>query len=351
MANTDIKKLISLACSFNNDFQYFITSNESRILPKLKTGITQKPINNIYWQKECGCFSENNGDLMSLENPDYVSDIPDWIEVSSCDIDGYKCGISYSEKSEAGGTLINTGHYKPVKPRINCLMYVGEWCYLERHEDVVNRENQFWGTIKNLKNHHFNLALRKHIAYPFFIRNTRRVTLHDNLKGSHNDDWLLSICILRVVAGAIEMHDNPLREEMQDQRKQKALDANLGKLLLPDQRTANAARRLIAKIKSSGGEIDWIQKLKDIAERKPYPLINSTEPKLAFVREISLLSKMYLNTSNGHKGRFPATAIQNILEFINEEMTDSGIQYHLERYDDSNQKPLSSGYKLSDFLF
>ena len=94
-----------------------------------------------------------------------------------------------------------------------------------------------------------------------------------------------------------------------------------------------------------------MSQLQDIANRKPYPLVNSIEPKMALVREVSLLSKMLLNTTNGHKGRFPTTAIQNILEFINEEMSDSGIQYHLERYEDSDEKPLSSGHVSSDIPF
>ena len=230
-------------------------------------------------------------------------------------------------------------------------MYVGEWSYLERHSDVKQKEHWYWNTIKRLKDSSFESELSSHPAYSFFIQNVDRVNLHDSFKGSHDDVWLLRVCLLRVVAGAIEIYDNPLRQDMQDEKKQEALDAKLGKLLVPDQRTANAASRLIENVQRVGAEIDWMAQLKDVAERKPYPLVNSTEPKMALVREVSLLSKILLNTSNGHKGRFPTTAIQNILEFINEEMSDSGIQYHLERYDDSNQQPLSSGYRSSDIPF
>jgi hypothetical protein len=344
--------LIKLAYSFNSDFDWFLKSHNSRILPKLKTGIVQQPIDNIYWQKECGCFSSFGGELISNDNEDYVSDTPDWNSWNEYDENGkFRLGISYAEKLEKDGQLLKTGRYITVKPRPDCLMYIGEWSYLERHGDVQATEHRYWDMIKSLTDHPFDLALSDHLAYPFFIGNVDRVKLHDNLRSSHDDEWLVHKCLLRVVAGAIEMYDNPLREDMQDEKQQEALDAKLGKLLIPDQRTANAASRLIENIQRVGAEIEWMAQLKDVAERKPYLLINSTEPKMALVREVSLLSKMLLNTSNRHKGRFPATAIQNILEFINEQMSDSGIQYHLERYEDSNQQPLSSGYRLSDCPF
>ena len=345
MTASNKDNLTTLACSFNDDFQQFLTSHDSRILPKLKAGIVQQPIDNIYWQKECGCFNDSQGDLRSEDRADYVSDSPDWMEVSSYDINGkYRCGISYAEKVEKDRKFFNTGRYMPVKPRPECLMYIGKWSYLETHPDVKQKEHWYWSTIKSLTDSSFESALSSHPAYPFFIQNVDRVNLHDSLKGSHDDEWLMRVCLLRLVAGAIEMYDNPLREDMWSEKRQQALDANLGKLLVPDQRTSKAASRLIENIHRSGATISWMPQLQNIADRKPYPLVNSTEPKMALVREVSLLSKMLLNTSNGHKGRFPTTAIQNILEFINEEMSDSGIQYHLERYEDSDQKPLSSGH-------
>jgi|TARA_B110000967_G_scaffold34829_1_gene33737 hypothetical protein len=352
MTASNKDNLTILACSFNNDFKQFLASHDSRILPKLKTGIVQQPIDNIYWQKECGCFEASGGDVISKDNEDYVSDSPDWESWDEYDENGnFRLGISYAEKVERDGQLLKTGRYIPVKPHPECLMYVGEWSYLERHSDVKQKEHWYWNTIKRLKDSSFESELSSHPAYSFFIQNVDRVNLHDSFKGSHDDVWLLRVCLLRVVAGAIEIYDNPLRQDMQDEKKQEALDAKLGKLLVPDQRTANAASRLIENVQRVGAEIDWMAQLKDVAERKPYPLVNSTEPKMALVREVSLLSKILLNTSNGHKGRFPTTAIQNILEFINEEMSDSGIQYHLERYDDSNQQPLSSGYRSSDIPF
>ena len=352
MTASNKDNLTTLACSFNNDFKQFLTSHDSRILPKLKAGIVQQPIDNIYWQKECGCFNDSQGDLRSEDRADYVSDSPDWMEVSSYDINGKcRCGISYAEKVEKDGKFFNTGRYMPVKPRPECLMYIGEWSYLETHPDVKQKEHWYWSTIKSLTDSSFESALSSHPAYPFFIQNVDRVNLHDSLKGSHDDEWLLRVCLLRLVAGAIEMYDNPLREDMWSEKRQQALDANLGKLLVPDQRTSKAASRLIENIHRSGATINWMLQLQDIADRKPYPLVNSIEPKMALVREVSLLSKMLLNTCNGHKGRFPTTAIQNILEFINEEMSDSGIQYHLERYEDSDQKPLSSGHISRDIPF
>ena len=66
-------------------------------------------------------------------------------------------------------------------------MYVGEWSYLERHPDVKQKEHWYWNTIKSLKDSSFESALSRHPAYPFFIQNVDRVTLHDSFKGSHDE--------------------------------------------------------------------------------------------------------------------------------------------------------------------
>ena len=351
MDNDQHKELISLACSFNDDFENFLASHDSRILPKLKTGIVQQPIDNIYWLKECGCFSDYDGDLRSNDKADYVSNSPDWMEWSAHDDAGkHRYGISYAEEIEEEGELVRTGRYIPVKPRPEYLMYVGEWSYLERHYDVKQGEQWYWSIIKRLTDHPFESALCNHPAYKIFAHNVDRVNLHDSFKGSHDDDWLLKIFLLRVISGALEMHDNPLREEHWLQKKQQALDANLGTLLVPDEATAKVARRLVDKIEGSGAEIDWMAKLKDVADRKPYPTINKTSPLKALVREISLLSKILLNTSNAHTGRFPISAVQNILELVDEEKTDEAIRQCQERYDDSDEKYLSSG-RLNDLPF
>ena len=84
--------------------------------------------------------------------------------------------------------------------------------------------------------------------------------------------------------------------------------------------------------------------LEDVADRKPYSTINKTSPFKALVREISVLSKMLLNTSNDHAGRFPIPAIQNILELVDLEKSDEGIRQHQEKYDNSDEKYLSSGH-------
>ena len=341
--------LTTFACRFNNDFKQFLASHDSRILPKLKSGIVQQPIDNIYWQKECGAFEAKNMwgrrdgalDVISLEGEGLKSNC---FATGEYEENSGKYSHDLYVEEESGLTNI-------VQPRPECLMYVGQWSYLERHPHVKQKEHWYWNTIKSLKDSSFESALSSHPAYRFFMQNVDRVNLHDSLKGSHDDEWLLRICLLRVVAGAIEMYDNPLREDMRIEKQQQALDANLGKLLIPDQRTAKAASRLIENIHRSGASISWMSQLQDIANRKPYSLVNSIEPKMALVREVSLLSKMLLNTSNGHKGRFPTSAIQNILEFINEEMSDSGIQYHLERYEDSDEKPLSSGHISGDIPF
>ena len=83
--------------------------------------------------------------------------------------------------------------------------------------------------------------------------------------------------------------------------------------------------------------------LKNIADQKPYDLVRESWPFKTLVREISILSKMLLDTSNGHAGRFPPSAIQNILEILNEDKTDEGIRQHQQKYDGYCGIYLSSG--------
>ena len=148
------------------------------------------------------------------------------------------------------------------------------------------------------------------------------------------------------------MYADPLREysEAYLEKKRQALDANLGTLLIPNEATAKAANRLIDHIKKSGAQIDWMAKLEDVAAKKPYSTVSKTSNLKAVIREVSTLSQMFLNTSNSHKGRFPVTAIQNILELIDHDVTDEGIRSHQEQYDDSYEQYLSSG-NINDLPF
>ena len=350
MIETEQRKLISLACSFNSNFNQFLASHDSRILPKLKTGIVQQPIDNVYWQKECGAFEAENLwgrqddalDVISLEGDD--------LKPNCFATGGYEENsgqFSHDLYVEDG-----LGRRYIVKPRPDCLMYVGEWSYIETNKDVQNKERWYWNSIQHLANHLFESALNNNPVYNLFSHNVSRVHLHDCFQGSHDDEWLLKIFLLRVISGALDMYADPLKENSEPhlQKRRQALEASLGTLISPNEATAKAAKRLIRHIKASGAEIDWMGKLEDVADQKAYLTINKTSPLKALVREISLLSKMLLNTSNSHAGRFPTSAIQNILELVDEDVTDESIRRYQEQYDDSDEKYLSSGH-LGDSPF
>jgi hypothetical protein len=200
--------------------------------------------------------------------------------------------------------------------------------------------------------HPFESALNNNPVYNLFSHNVSRVHLHDYFQSSHDDEWLLKIFLLRVISGALDMYADPLKENSEPnlQKRRQALEASLGTLIIPNEATAKAAKRLIRHIEASGAEIDWMAKLEHVADRKAYSTINKTSPLKALVREASLLSKILLNTSNSHAGRFPTSAIQNILELVDEDVTDESIRRYQEQYDDSDEKYLSSGHS-DDFPF
>ena len=104
-------------------------------------------------------------------------------------------------------------------------------------------------------------------------------------------------------------------------------------------------------IKESGAEIDWMDKLESVASKQPYPTIKITSPLKALVREISLLSKMLVNTSNNYKNRFPISAIQHILGFIDVEVSNTAIKKHQALYDDSADHYLSNGNDMTNTPF
>lgn len=343
MSEVKHNQLISLACNFNSEFKHFLAAHDSRILPKLKSGIVQKPIDNIYWQKECGVFKSNGDNLWSLEEED------DSIFRTTCEYDddgSYKIGISHAESANKSASVVQKQRYIPVITRPECLMYVGEWCYLKTHSDVGDKEEWYSKSIERLVDHPFEYALNKYPSYKFLLQCVKRekVSLHDSFKGSHDDAWVLKTNILRVIAGALEIYADPSRgeAELHLASQRKVLNASLGKLIKPNEQTAAAAKRLIRCIKESGAEIDWMDKLESVASKQPYPTIKITSPLKALVREISLLSKMLVNTSNNYKNRFPISAIQHILGFIDVEVSNTAIKKHQALYDESADQYLSN---------
>tara|TARA_A100001015_G_scaffold23982_1_gene27125 strand:- start:2117 stop:2917 length:801 start_codon:yes stop_codon:yes gene_type:complete len=200
-------------------------------------------------------------------------------------------------------------------------------------------------SLELLVDHQFERTLDRFPAYQGFKDKVHRVSLNESFQGVHDDDLLLKIFMLRIIAGALEMHSDPLRAkaELHVAGQRKAVDAQLGTLIKPDKKTIATAKRLIRYIKESGAKIDWMRNLEAVASGEAFPTIKKTSPIKALVREISLLSKMLLNTSNAHADRFPISAIQHILELVNEDISDEGIRLYQEQFDHSDDNYLSSG--------
>ena len=351
MIETEQRKLISLACSFNSNFNQFLASHDSRILPKLKTGIVQQPIDNIYWQKECGAFKTSGYNLWSLEEESNSTFLPTDYYDDECN---HKIGMAYVHYQENEGEILPTGVPMPVIPRKECLMYIGEWSYLESHLDVKQSEEWYWNSIGRLTDHLFESAVTKHLNYKFLLKSVERekVGLNDSFNYSHDDEWLLKLFILKVTSGALEMYFDPLREQATTHlaSRRKALDANLGTLFTPSKSTATTASRLITKIKEDLRVVDIeeiavIAQLEKLAIREPYRRVKKTIPLKALVREISALSQMLLDTSNSKKSRFPPAGILNILGLIDAEASKTQIKKYQSLYDDSNEQYLSTGYQ------
>jgi hypothetical protein len=351
LIETKQRKLISLACSFNSNFNQFLASHDSRILPKLKTGIVQQPIDNIYWQKECGAFKTSGDNLWSLEEESNSTFLPtDYYD----DEGNHRIGMAYVHYQENEGKMLPTGIPVPVIPRKECLLYIGEWSYLESHLDVKQSEEWYWNSIGRLTDHLFESAVTKHLNYKFLLQSVKRekVGLNDSFNYSHDDEWLLKLFILKVTSGALEMYFDPLREQATTHlaSRRKALDANLGTLFTPSKSTATTASRLITKIKEDLDGVDIeeiavIAQLEKLAARESYRRVKKTIPLKALVREISALSQMLLDTSNDQKSRFPPAGIQNILGLIDAEASKTQIKKYQSLYDDSNEQYLSTGYQ------
>ena len=351
MIETDQRKLISLACSFNSNFNQFLASHDSRILPKLKTGIVQQPIDNIYWQKDCGAFKTSGDSLWSLEEESSSTFLPtDYYD----DEGNHKIGMAYVHYQENEGEILPTGVPMPVIPRKECLMYIGEWSYLESHLDVKQTEEWYWNSIGRLTDHLFESAVTKHLNYKFLLKSVERekVGLNDSFNYSHDDEWLLKLFILKVTSGALEMYFDPLREQATTHlaSRRKALDANLGTLFTPSKSTATTASRLITKIKEDLRVVDIeeiavIAQLEKLAARESYRRVKKTAPLRALVREVSALSQILLDTSNAQKNRFPPSGIQNILGLIDAEASKTTIKKYQSLYDDSHEQYLSTGYQ------
>lgn len=306
MESIDTHELLIQAREFSSDLDEVVQSLHRRLLPIAKQGVPQQPISYVYWYKESGYQN-------TAMWPDYADD-PD-------------------PKNQ---------------------LYVGEWCYLKSHPNVICSEVYYSERCQVLRNNRFETTLKRFADYKEFKFATaqQRVSLHDDLKGSHDDIGLLRMACLRVLAGGIDLYLDPLRmdlprfgypSELDDDYKDPtkiALEAKLGTLVYPSEKTVSAAKRLIRNIKEDGGTV--VPNLEKTAKGEPYRAAKRTVPVKAMVREISLLSKLLLNTANGIKDRFPPAAITCALNILDNQTSKTQISKYQALYDDTKEVPLSN---------
>jgi len=121
--------------------------------------------------------------------------------------------------------------------------------------------------------------------------------------------------------------------------------AEIGKLVYPSDKTISASKRLIRNIKEEEGIVD--PSIEAIARGEPFASEKRTVPMKALIREMTLLSRILLNTSNGKRDRFPMSAIQYALNLMDERPSNTLISKYQALYDNSEDEPItktSKGY-------
>lgn len=199
-------------------------------------------------------------------------------------------------------------------------------------EERKDRERWYQSSLDYLRNHTFEAELKKHAAYKLYLKNIQRLVIHKTFQQSDDADVLRNIFSLKIVAAALQAFADPTGQHSSTPltNRRKSLDSKVGKYHTPTQQTANTARRLLSYLKAADVKLDWIDDLKAISNREPYPQLKVNSQIKAMIKEITVLSEQLFDPPKSPKGRFPMSAIQNIVEILddNVNITEEGIRYH-----------------------
>ena len=197
-------------------------------------------------------------------------------------------------------------------------------------EERKDRERWYQSSLDYLRNHTFEAELKKHIAYKLYLKNIQRLVIHKTFQQSGDVDALRNIFSLKIVAAALQAFDDPTRQSSSTPaaNKRKSLDSKVGRHHIPTEQTANTARRLLNYIKAADVKLDWIDDLKAISNREPYPQLKVNSQIKAVVNETTVWSRQLFEPPKSPKGRFPISAIQNVFELVKVEITDEAIRRH-----------------------
>ncbi len=197
-------------------------------------------------------------------------------------------------------------------------------------EERKDRERWYQSSLDYLRNHTFEVELKKHATYRSYLENIQRLVIHKTFQGSDDADVLRNIFSLKIVAAALQAFVDPTGKKSSTPaaNKRKSLDSKVGRHRIPTEQTANTARRLISYLKSADVELDWMDDLKAISNREPYPQLKVNSQIKAIVKDITVWSQKLFEPPKSLKGRFPMSAIQNIFELVEVETTDEAIRCH-----------------------
>ena len=199
-------------------------------------------------------------------------------------------------------------------------------------EERKDRERWYQSSLDYLRNHTFEVELKKHATYKSYLKNIQRLVIHKTFQQSDDADVLRNIFSLKIVATALQAFYDPTGKNSSTPaaNKRKSLDSKVGRHHIPTEQTANTARRLISYLKAADAELGWMDDLKAISNREPYPQLKVNSQIKAVVKEITFWSQQLFEPPKSLKGRFPISAIQNICELVEVEVTDEAIRRHQE---------------------
>ena len=204
-------------------------------------------------------------------------------------------------------------------------------------EERRDRERWYQSSLDALRNHPFEAELKKHIAYKLYVKNIQRLVIHKTFQESDDADVLRNIFSLKIVSAALQAFDDPTGQKSSTPlaNRRKSLDSKVGRHHIPTEQTANTARRLLSYLKAADVELDWMDDLKAISDREPYPQLKVNSQIKAVVKDITVWSQQLFDSPKSLKGRFPISGIQNIFELVEVETTDEAIRRHQSEFESS----------------
>ena len=155
-----------------------------------------------------------------------------------------------------------------------------------------------------IRNHTFEAELKKHAAYKLYLKNIQRLVIHKTFQQSGDADALRNIFSLKIVAAGLQAFYDPTGQNSSTPaaNKRKSLDSKVGRNRIPTEQTANTARRLLSYLKAADVKLDWIDDLKAISNREPYPQLKVKSKVKAMIKDITVWSQQLFDSPKSPKG-------------------------------------------------